>query len=163
VAMVCKNSIRHHAAGPEGQLTSGEAIRESQRMGAVAPCQRLEKVQSSIHDFFAGLKLNHRRLVGSEDHINGAGPNAGAIRILPVVPRAERCGGRRDRWGIILEAFEDRRKMKLRVECYAGGKADERPVRFQVGEQARIVEERLDQWYGPNDSFFKVRADDGNL
>jgi len=26
-----------------------------------------------------------------------------------------------------------------------------------------MVEELLDQWYGPNDSFFKVRADDGNL
>lgn len=53
--------------------------------------------------------------------------------------------------------------MKLWVECYAGGKADERPVRFEIGEQVRMVEELLDQWYGPNDSFFKVRADDGNL
>ena len=53
--------------------------------------------------------------------------------------------------------------MKLKVECYAGGKADERPVRFHIGEQVRIVEELLDQWYGPNDSFFKLRADDGNL
>jgi hypothetical protein len=26
-----------------------------------------------------------------------------------------------------------------------------------------MVEEILDQWYGPNDIFFKVRADDGNL
>lgn len=53
--------------------------------------------------------------------------------------------------------------MKLRVECYAGRKADERPVRFHIGEQVRIVEEVLDQWYGPNDLFFKVRADDGSL
>jgi len=53
--------------------------------------------------------------------------------------------------------------MKLRVECYSGNKADERPVRFYLGEQLRMVEEILDQWYGPNDIFFKVRADDGNL
>ncbi len=53
--------------------------------------------------------------------------------------------------------------MKLRVECYAGRKADERPARFQIGEQVRMVEEVLDQWYGPNDSYFKVRGDDGNL
>jgi hypothetical protein len=54
-------------------------------------------------------------------------------------------------------------KMNLRVECYAGSKADEHPVRFHIGQQVRMVEEVLDQWYGPNDSFFKVRADDGNL
>ena len=36
-------------------------------------------------------------------------------------------------------------------------------VRFYLGEQLRMVEEILDQWYGPNDIFFKVRADDGNL
>jgi hypothetical protein len=26
-----------------------------------------------------------------------------------------------------------------------------------------MVEEVLDQWYGPQDVFYKVRADDGNL
>ena len=26
-----------------------------------------------------------------------------------------------------------------------------------------MVEEILYQWYGPNDTFFKIRADDGNL
>ena len=26
-----------------------------------------------------------------------------------------------------------------------------------------MVEEVLDQWYGPHDVFFKVRTDDGNL
>ena len=53
--------------------------------------------------------------------------------------------------------------MKLRVECYAGVKADERPVRFQLDERDYLVEEVLDQWYGPEDTFFKVRADDRNL
>jgi hypothetical protein len=53
--------------------------------------------------------------------------------------------------------------MKLRVECYAGRKADERPVRFQLDDRDYLVEEVLDQWYGPDDTFFKVRADDRNL
>lgn len=53
--------------------------------------------------------------------------------------------------------------MEIRVECYSGAKADERPVRFHLGERLHIVEELLDQWYGPGDTFFKVRADDGNL
>jgi hypothetical protein len=53
--------------------------------------------------------------------------------------------------------------MKLRVECYAGRKADERPIRFCLDELEYMVEEIVDQWYGPDDAFFKVRADDGNL
>jgi len=53
--------------------------------------------------------------------------------------------------------------MKLEVECYSGRKADERPVRFRLDEHEYLVEEVLDQWYGPADSYFKVRADDGNL
>ena len=54
-------------------------------------------------------------------------------------------------------------KMILRVQCYSGRKSDERPVRFQLGEREYVVEEVFDQWYGPEATFFKVRADDGNL
>ena len=36
-------------------------------------------------------------------------------------------------------------------------------MRFQLGEREYLIEEVLDQWYGPDDNFFKVRADDGNL
>jgi len=53
--------------------------------------------------------------------------------------------------------------MKLQVQCYAGWKADERPVRFRLKGRDFIVEEVLDQWYSPNGVFFKVRADDGHL
>jgi hypothetical protein len=54
-------------------------------------------------------------------------------------------------------------RMKLKVECYAGHKADERPLRFELDGRSYTVEEVLDQWYGPESTFFKVRADDGNL
>lgn len=56
--------------------------------------------------------------------------------------------------------------LRLQVECYAGYKADQRPVRFRpYGKEARTfeVEEILDQWYGPGYRCFKLRADDGNL
>jgi hypothetical protein len=56
-----------------------------------------------------------------------------------------------------------REEMKLEVECYSGGKAEERPVRFRLNEHSYAVEEVLDQWYGPDDIYFKVRATDGNL
>jgi hypothetical protein len=53
--------------------------------------------------------------------------------------------------------------MKIRVECYSGFKADERPVRFFLGGRGYQVLEIQDQWYGPESTYFKVRADDGNF
>lgn len=65
--------------------------------------------------------------------------------------------------------------LALKVECYSGFKADERPLRFtpiasensrgQAALPARTyeVKEVLDQWYGPAYQCFKVLADDGNL
>jgi hypothetical protein len=53
--------------------------------------------------------------------------------------------------------------MTLRGECYAGRKADERPIRFALDGHDYMAEEVVDRWYGPDAVFFKVRADDGNL
>ena len=53
--------------------------------------------------------------------------------------------------------------MKLEVDTYSGWKADERPVRFRADGHEYGVEEILDQWYGPDHAYYKVRADDGNL
>ena len=43
--------------------------------------------------------------------------------------------------------------MKLEVECYTGRTADERPVRFHLDGHAYMLEDLLDQWYGPSDNF----------
>jgi hypothetical protein len=48
--------------------------------------------------------------------------------------------------------------MKVQVECYSGYKADEKPVRFQLGSHRYAIEGVLDQWFGPDHVFFKVRA-----
>ena len=53
--------------------------------------------------------------------------------------------------------------MRLRVHCYAGTKADEKPLRFQLNDHEYVVQEVVDQWYGPDHAFFKLRAHDGNL
>jgi hypothetical protein len=37
------------------------------------------------------------------------------------------------------------------------------PIRFHLGQHEYVVEEVLDHWYGPEEVFYKVRADDGNL
>jgi hypothetical protein len=55
--------------------------------------------------------------------------------------------------------------MRLYVECYAGYKADERPLRFRSRERdSRTFEvtEVLDQWYGKGYRCIKVLAEDGN-
>ena len=53
-------------------------------------------------------------------------------------------------------------KFEIRVECYSGYKADERPLRFYLGEKGYTVSEIIDQWYDPLAIYFRVRADDGN-
>ena len=52
--------------------------------------------------------------------------------------------------------------MKLQVECYSGHKADQRPVKFWLGDAVLFVESVEHQWYGPTAVYFRVRADDGN-
>jgi len=57
--------------------------------------------------------------------------------------------------------------LHLKVDCYSGYKADERPLRFSLGDkpggQVFEVKEVLDQWYGVGYECFKVLADDGNF
>jgi hypothetical protein len=53
--------------------------------------------------------------------------------------------------------------IRLAVECYSGWKANERRVRFWLGERQYQVEAVLDQWYDPESISYKVRTDDGNL
>ncbi len=53
--------------------------------------------------------------------------------------------------------------MRVHVECYSAYKAEERPVRFRIDEHEYRVEEVLDQWYGQDHAWYKVRAHDGNV
>ena len=46
--------------------------------------------------------------------------------------------------------------MNLEVECYSARIADEMPVRFRLDGHEYLVEEVLDQWYGPQDTFYKA-------
>ena len=50
--------------------------------------------------------------------------------------------------------------MQVRVECYSGYKANERPVRFYLGKRKLEVMELLDRWYGEDYDYFKLLADD---
>lgn len=50
--------------------------------------------------------------------------------------------------------------MRIQVEAYAGYKGDQRPIAFVLNRRRLLVEEILDQWYGPHSAYFKVRAAD---
>lgn len=52
---------------------------------------------------------------------------------------------------------------EIRVECYAGYRADERPLRFALRGRAFEVVAVDDRWYSPGAEYFRVRASDGNF
>lgn len=52
---------------------------------------------------------------------------------------------------------------EIRVECYAGHRADERPLRFVLSSRPYEVHELDGRWYSPEASYFRVLADDGNF
>ncbi|MBZ5585303.1 MAG: hypothetical protein LAQ30_24490 [Acidobacteriia bacterium] len=53
--------------------------------------------------------------------------------------------------------------MTVDVECYSGYRADERPLRFRLGERWLAVDAVDDRWYGPEATYFRVKAEDGCL
>ena len=51
----------------------------------------------------------------------------------------------------------------LRVECYAGHRADTEPRRLHIGEREVAVTEIIDRWLDPRHRYFKLRRDDGGI
>ena len=49
----------------------------------------------------------------------------------------------------------------VHVECHAGYKGDERPVKLQIGEQMVEVAEVEDRWYSPGATYFRVLLANG--
>jgi hypothetical protein len=54
-----------------------------------------------------------------------------------------------------------RHPLQIRVECYAGHRAEQEPVRFFIGARAVEVMQVLDRWLDPEHRYFKVAGDDG--
>jgi hypothetical protein len=52
---------------------------------------------------------------------------------------------------------------EISVECYAGYRADELPLRFTLRGRLFQVADVEDRWYSPDAIYFRVRADDGNF
>ena len=50
----------------------------------------------------------------------------------------------------------------IRVECYSGHRADQRPNRFVLRGHTFEVAEVEDQWYSPDAIYFRVRTPEGD-
>jgi hypothetical protein len=51
----------------------------------------------------------------------------------------------------------------VRVECYAGHRAESEPHRLHLGRREVAVTEILDRWIDPRHRYFKLRGDDGGI
>ena len=51
----------------------------------------------------------------------------------------------------------------IKVECYAGYRGEETPVRFYLGTRCIVVAEVLDRWLEPAHRYFKLRGDDKGI
>jgi len=50
----------------------------------------------------------------------------------------------------------------VRVECYSGHKAEERPVRILFERHTLEIAETEDRWYSPGATYFRVLAESGD-
>ena len=58
---------------------------------------------------------------------------------------------------------ETKDNMKVQVEPCAGHLGLEMPTRFRFGRREVEIVEIIDQWYGPDYCYFKIKGNDGNL
>jgi len=51
----------------------------------------------------------------------------------------------------------------VRVECYAGHRADAEPRHLYIGAREVVVTEIIDRWLDPRHRYFKLRGKDGGI
>ncbi|MGB5337931.1 MAG: hypothetical protein WBO06_02425 [Gammaproteobacteria bacterium] len=58
---------------------------------------------------------------------------------------------------------DQKQTTEVRVECYAGFRAEESPRSFSLGSRKIKVTEIIDRWLDPAHSYFKLRGDDEGI
>ena len=59
--------------------------------------------------------------------------------------------------------MSDKQEPMIRVECYAGYRADEEPRCFYIGKRKITINAIIDRWLHPKHRYFKVRGDDDGI
>jgi hypothetical protein len=81
-----------------------------------------------------------------------------------LIPPRERKKHKTDVMSEPLENGASTKDMSiLRVECYAGHRADTEPRRLYIGPREVAVTEIIDRWLDPTHRYFKLRGDDGGI
>ncbi len=62
-----------------------------------------------------------------------------------------------------LEMTMNRDAVGIKVNCYAGYRAEQSPQRFSIGERSLQVVEILDRWLSPEQRYFKLRTEDSGI
>jgi hypothetical protein len=75
------------------------------------------------------------------------------------------CERPRAKGNIVVALARMKRKtiMQVQVERCADHLGVERPVRFRFDTREVEIVQNIDQWYGPDYCYFKIKGDDGNL
>ena len=50
----------------------------------------------------------------------------------------------------------------IQVQCYAGYKGDQRPLRIRLQDGFHEIAEIEDRWYSPGETFFRIRLANGD-
>ena len=58
--------------------------------------------------------------------------------------------------------MREQREQIVRVECYSGYKADERPTKLYLGGRSLQISAVEDRWYAPGATFFRVVVEGGD-
>jgi hypothetical protein len=57
--------------------------------------------------------------------------------------------------------LKDGQPISISVDCYAGYRGEETPLRFRLGNRLIEIAEVVDRWLAPDYRYFKVRTSEG--
>lgn len=57
--------------------------------------------------------------------------------------------------------MKDGQPLGISVDCYAGYRGEETPLRFRLGNRLIEIAEVVDRWLAPDYRYFKVRTSEG--
>jgi hypothetical protein len=61
------------------------------------------------------------------------------------------------------EMLKDGQSPCISVDCYAGYRGEETPLRFRLGKRLIEIAEVVDRWLAPDHRYFKVRTSEGEM
>jgi hypothetical protein len=59
--------------------------------------------------------------------------------------------------------LKDGQPLCISVECYAGYRGEETPLRFRIDDRLIEIAEVVDRWLAPDHRYFKVQTAEGEM